>query len=113
MICMTPAHSSSSPLQNTLLGGEFLLEQRGLVGLPPPKDVSHVHVLRSQATQWHHIPNNWQAPSPRSGHAMAWSSAAGGLYVFGGSDDIGGSVAAKCKLERGPTVWWWSVSLKN
>ncbi|CAK9115079.1 unnamed protein product, partial [Durusdinium trenchii] len=46
-----------------------------------------------EATQWHHIPNNWQAPSPRSGHTMAWSSAAGGLYVFGGSDDIGGGAA--------------------
>ncbi|CAK9080784.1 unnamed protein product [Durusdinium trenchii] len=46
-----------------------------------------------EATQWHHIPNNWQAPSPRSGHAMAWSSAAGGLYVFGGSDDIGRGAA--------------------
>ena len=31
----------------------------------------------------------FSAPTPRAFHTMAWSSAAGGLYVFGGEEGSG------------------------
>ena len=59
--------------------------------------VGSVLVFR-QANQWHEIHGAGDIPSPRGGHTMAWSSAAGGLYVFGGSGR--GGVAAKWKSKQ-------------
>lgn len=53
-----------------------------------------------QANQWQKINATGDAPSPRYGHTMGWSSDAG-LYVFGGRQlFVDGGVAAKCKSEQ-------------
>ncbi|CAK9103931.1 unnamed protein product, partial [Durusdinium trenchii] len=57
-------------------GRQLLVNGRG--------DHNDLYLYAHEANHWQKINATGDVPSPRYGHTMAWSSAAGGLYVFGG-----------------------------
>ncbi|CAK9103933.1 unnamed protein product, partial [Durusdinium trenchii] len=57
-------------------GRQLLVNGRG--------DHNDLYLYAHEANQWQKVNALGDAPSPRYRHTMAWSSAAGGLYLFGG-----------------------------
>ncbi|CAK8998552.1 unnamed protein product [Durusdinium trenchii] len=48
--------------------------------------LNDAYLYLREANQWQLITPSGTAPTPRYGHSMAWSDAAGGFYIFGGTD---------------------------
>ena len=61
-------------------------------------------LVLTQANQWQLITPSGTAPTPRYGHSMAWSDAAGGFYIFGGTD---GSLDAGAKRNKRSSIVIW------
>ena len=53
-----------------------------------------------QADRWLQVSPSGSPPSARDGHAMVWSPAADGLFIFGGDGGSGPLASVRCNKIR-------------